>query len=262
MENPQNVFFFEIEPIPDEKILWKEFQQQNICFSYFQVDQRYYLFFYAQESIDIDQIDSLIQIIEELDRKQRQIRSLRGFFLYALEIMKNEKDLQILKTNLKSSFWRTLKSILRQNKKSVLIQFLFGTTETKLDIEEKIQILETQVNSLQQKLINLEVKLENSEYALSGTLEAPDTMKSIQLGDSTLKQNKAENESNFVTLSQISEEERVEIIKKGFQLNQQGLISLKKYYESTDPNSLFQSKRYSIKYESIRRTKLYQTLKE
>jgi prefoldin subunit 5 len=58
-----------------------------------------------------------------------------------------------------------------------LLRFLFGT----LDIEEKIQILETQVSSLQQKLINLEAKLtfeENSKYALSRTLEAPDTMKS------------------------------------------------------------------------------------
>jgi len=105
MENPQNVFFFEIEPIPDETILWKEFQQQKICYSYFQVDQNYYLFFYSQESIDIDQIDSLIQIIEELNRKQRQIRSLRGFFLYALEILENGKDYEILETNLQPFFW-------------------------------------------------------------------------------------------------------------------------------------------------------------
>ena len=34
-----------------------------------------------------------------------------------------------------------------------------------------------------------------------------------------LKQNKAENESYFVTLSQISEEEKIEIIQTGFQLN-------------------------------------------
>jgi hypothetical protein len=34
-------------------------------------------------------------------------------------------------------------------------------------------------------------------------------------------------------LSQITEEEQIEIIKKGFQLNQEGKISLKKYYEST-----------------------------
>ena len=60
----------------------------------------------------------------------------------------------------------------------------------------------------------------------------------------------------------ISEQEKIEIIQTGFQLQAEGKISLKKYYESTDPNSLFQSKGYSIKYESIRRTKLYQSLKE
>lgn len=68
--------------------------------------------------------------------------------------------------------------------------------------------------------------------------------------------------SNFITLGNIPEEEKIEIIKLGFQLQAEGKISLKKYYESTDPNSLFQSKGYNIKYETIRRTKLYQQFKE
>ena len=81
------------------------------------------------------------------------------------------------------------------------------------------------------------------------------------------KQNFTTSEDNFVddvwrSPGKISEQERVEIIQKGFQLQAEGKISLKKYYESTDPNSFFQSKGYSIKYESIRRTKLYQKLKE
>jgi hypothetical protein len=62
-------------------------------------------------------------------------------------------------------------------------------------------------------------------------------------------------------LGKIPEEEQIEIIKTGFQLQAEGKLSLKKYSKSTDPNSLFQSKGYSIKYESIRRTKLYQQLK-
>ena len=83
-------------------------------------------------------------------------------------------------------------------------------------------------------------------------------------------QNKAQNaeanatftkQHNFKTLARIPEEERIEIIQTGFRLNQEGKISLKKYYESTDPYSLFKRKGYSIKYESIRRTKLYQQLK-
>ena len=78
----------------------------------------------------------------------------------------------------------------------------------------------------------------------------------------SLNQNELQNRANFITLGKILEQEKIEIIKLGFQLNQEGKISLKKYYESTDPYSLFQLKGYNIKYESIRRTKLYQNLKE
>ena len=104
MNNQPDAFFFEIQQIPDDSLIFDEIKNQQLFFSYFQVHQKYYLFLYSQKSIDIDLIDESIHILEELDRKQRRIRSLRGFFLYALEIMNNEKDLQILKTNLKPSF--------------------------------------------------------------------------------------------------------------------------------------------------------------
>ena len=39
---------------------------------------------------------------------------------------------------------------------------------------------------------------------------------------------------------------QIEIIKLGFQLQNQGKISLKKYYETTQPYSLFQLKNYNI----------------
>jgi len=75
-------------------------------------------------------------------------------------------------------------------------------------------------------------------------------------------QSERSEDQNFITLSKISEEEQIEIIKLGFQLQAEGRISLKKYYEGvSEANSLFQFKRYSIKYETIRRTKLYQQLK-
>jgi hypothetical protein len=76
-----------------------------------------------------------------------------------------------------------------------------------------------------------------------------------------LNQEKGLNEHNFITLKTIPEQERIQIIQTGFQRQAQGIISLKKYYQSTDPYSLFQLKGYNIKYESIRRTKLYQQLK-
>ena len=86
-------------------------------------------------------------------------------------------------------------------------------------------------------------------------------------------QNKGLNQPNFITSEdnkvvdvwqspgKISEAEKIEIIKLGFQRQAEGKISLKKYYESTDPYSLFQYKRYSIKYEAIRKNKLYKQFK-
>ena len=53
---------------------------------------------------------------------------------------------------------------------------------------------------------------------------------------------KAQNDQNFITLGKISEQEKLEIIKLGFQLNQEGKIFLKKY---------------QIKYDTIRKAKLY-----
>ena len=276
------------------------------------------MFFYQQKSIDIDRIEPLIHILEELDRKQRKIRSLRGFFRYVLEIMENGQDYQILKTNLQPSFWRKLKTILRQNKKIVLLQFLFGSQdsiaepETQNHVNEKIEALQNQVNSLQDRIRDLETTRDNSKYALSRTRMDEKTPFTSQQGNSTLEvkkgpylpendsevrnptyqrkgmesksisdppkidfqqlskseeynlslnQEKALNEPNFITLGKISEEEKIEIIKLGFQLNQEGKISLKKYYEGTGESSLFQLKGYSIKYEAIRKNKFYQSLK-
>ena len=69
------------------------------------MDQKYYFFLSAQKSIDIDFLYHSVDVIQELDSKKRKIRSLRGFFLYALEIIENGKDYQILHTNLQPFFW-------------------------------------------------------------------------------------------------------------------------------------------------------------
>jgi len=62
-------------------------------------------------------------------------------------------------------------------------------------------------------------------------------------------------------LGKISEEEKIQIIKRGFELRAEGKISLTKYYESAQEYSLFQLKGYSIKYEAIRKNILYKQLK-
>jgi len=131
-------------------------------------------------------------VIQELDSKQLKIRSFRGFFLYALEIMQMGENYEILKTNLQPFFWRKVKSIIRQNQKGTLPEFLFGSTQgiestypgSSPALDAKIQNFQNQVNFLQQRVINLEAKLENSKYALRVTLDSPDATKIIQQGDS------------------------------------------------------------------------------
>jgi len=275
-----NIFFFQTQPIPDSSSIFDQFNQQNIFFSYFQVDQNYYLFVYAQKSIDINFLYQSIDVIQELDSKQRKIRSFRGFFLYALEIMQMGENYEILKTNLQPFFWRKVKTIIRQNKKAALQEFLFGSdsgesyqgSSPRVKIlEDQIKALQNQIDSLQEKIIQLEQNQRlNFKDALRGTLHAPDETKIIQQNDSTLKyslendnkinqqveesisvsetsqspfktaerseeynipsdQEKAQNRVNFITLGRISEQEKIEIIQRGFQLQAQGKISLKKY---------------------------------
>ena len=193
-----HVFFFQTQQIHDNTNLFDQLKKQNIFYSYFQVDQNYYLFIFSQKSIDINFFYQSVKIIEELDFKQRKIRSLRGFFLYALETMEKGKEYEILETNLQPFFWRKIKNIIRQNKKAALQEFLFGKdVDRKPDnqasnpriqiLEDQIQNLQNQVDSLQQKIIQLESKLENPKYPIRGIFQAPDGTKSIQQNDSTFK---------------------------------------------------------------------------
>lgn len=77
------------------------------------------------------------------------------------------------------------------------------------------------------------------------------------------EQKQLQNGPNFVTLRQISEKEKIDIVKLGFQLQYEEKISLKKYYEGVNEvKSLSQLRGYRVKYESIRRTKLYLKFKE
>ena len=127
--NVETAFFFQIQEIPDHRIIFDEFRKQEIFFSYFQVDQNYYLFFYHQKPIEIDFIYESVDVFQKLDSKKRKISFLRGFFLYALEIMETGEDYEILNTNLQPFFWRKVKNIIRQNKKGALLEFLFGSQD-------------------------------------------------------------------------------------------------------------------------------------
>ena len=112
--------------------------------------------------------------------------------------------------------------------------------------------------------INLQVQKPRDEISKSfseGKISPVKPLSNTQPDNIPLTTEKRLHELHFITLGNLSEEEKIEIIQRGFQLNQQGKISLKKYYESTDTNSLFQSKGYSIKYQSLRKNDLYKQLK-
>jgi hypothetical protein len=103
------------------------------------------LFLYGDKFIDIHFLYQAVDVIEELDTKQGKIRSLRGFFIYSLEIMNTGQPVEVLTTNLQPFFWRKVETIIRQNKKGALIEFLFGTLESQVlhqDSTKEFQRLE------------------------------------------------------------------------------------------------------------------------
>jgi hypothetical protein len=175
-------------------------KEQNIFFSYFQVDQNYYLFLYAQQSIDINLLYQSVEVIQEFDSKQRKIRSLRGFFLYALEIMENGENYEILQTNLQPFFWKKVKNIIRQNKKAALQEFLFGYRSdiyqgSNPQIEEIIKTLQNQVNSLQHRISDIETTLENPTYERK-RMESKSISEASKIDFKTLSDSPKYNSSN------------------------------------------------------------------
>lgn len=179
-----SVYFFQINQIPKDEVILDQLEEQGIFFSYFQVDQKYYLFLFNKEVIEIDFLDATAHFIEELDSKQRKIRSLRGFLLYALEIMENGEDSKILSTNLSPFFWKKVKTTIRQNKKGALEEFLFGSqlkqsihdASFQENFDEKIRTLQNQVHSLQDTVIRLEKSFE--KYVRIGQNNASEVIKS------------------------------------------------------------------------------------
>lgn len=80
-------------------------KKKNLFFSSFQIDQNYYILVFAKEAFEPDFLYKFLTIIQELNTKKQVIRSFRGFFIYALEIINQGRDFQILETNMKPYFW-------------------------------------------------------------------------------------------------------------------------------------------------------------
>jgi len=112
-----------------------------------------------------------------LGSKQRKLRSFRGFLLYALEIMEAGKDVEILKTNLQPFFWKKAKASIRQNQKKDLLEFLFGDNYqgsiSNSDTREMIQNLQNQVNSLKERVFDLESQILIQDQTTNIDAEGP-----------------------------------------------------------------------------------------
>lgn len=147
-------FLFETEEI-DQKT-FEKFEVEEISYCYFSASQKYYLFGFQKEVLDLNYICQLIQVKNHLDSRKRKIRSIRGFILYALDIMGEDKEFQILKTNLEPFFWKNVRRIINQNKKGGLENFLFPKEAFQ---EVEIRNLKNKIYKLEKENIQLKNQL-------------------------------------------------------------------------------------------------------
>ena len=98
-----------------------------------------------------------ISVIKELDTRKRKLRSIRGFLLYALEII-NKNQIEVLLTNLKPFFWESVERIIRQNNKKLLLSFLFEMDSIQ---NEDIQSFDQAIQNLENEIIRLRKEIKN-----------------------------------------------------------------------------------------------------
>lgn len=164
-------FFLKTEKIPDSEIFFSNLEKYRLKYYYFQVESTYYLFLFGKtNSFEVlDLCYRSLPIIEELNTKQRKLRSLRGFILYALEILETAGDekIQIFESNLPPFFWKRVKEVIRQNQKGLLSKFLFETSnspiqDSSLSIEEVLQNLQNEVTFLKNEFKKIEERFQIS----------------------------------------------------------------------------------------------------
>ena len=149
----KNIVFFEIKKILNPLNIFKMMKKKNLFFSYFQVDQKFYILVFAEEAFEPDFLYKFLIIIQELNRKKRIIRSFRGFFIYALEIIDQGRDFQIVETNMKPYFFTYFWNVIRQNRKSILLNFLFDISCLE-NCQNQIKFLKEKMAELEGKSIN------------------------------------------------------------------------------------------------------------
>jgi|JI91814BRNA_FD_contig_101_412366_length_1498_multi_3_in_0_out_0_2 hypothetical protein len=205
-------FFLKIEEISNSDTFFLKLKEYRLKYHYFQICSTYYLFLVGtSHSWDVLELCyKRLEIVEELNKKQRKLRSVRGFFLYVSEILEKggDKNIEVLETNFPPLFWKRVKDVLRQNKKGALTELLFGTSnssikKSKISLEElaqNLQTLQIQVNLLKDKVKYLE-----SSYPPRQRIEIQDArpyvMESLEVLGGTKQPQKARNSGpiEFIT---------------------------------------------------------------
>lgn len=166
-----------------------------------------------------------------------------------------------MKTNFRPLFWERIYDVLKQNRKDILLDFLFqddNDNSTSEDVGpniiEQLTILESRIINLENHILQLKTPLISRDKEVKEIIKYKNGVGQEVFDIST--------ENHFKALNTIPEQEVFEIVKTGFELNQKNNISLKDYYEGNNvSNSLLDLKGYSIKYETIRRHKIYKNIK-
>ena len=143
--------FLLIDPVEDEsdaEAITQDFEERPaINYFCFQKGKDHYLLLWSRDAADLDTAGlSLPPIIKPLalaNRRKRQIRSIIGIFKLVIEIFgedsnKWREDVIFIARDYgegyppgyDSFFWLQIKSVLKQNKKDVLINFLFESDST------------------------------------------------------------------------------------------------------------------------------------
>jgi hypothetical protein len=162
MINQYFIEFLKIKKVTEKSIIFESINKLHYFYSYFKSRSEYYLLIFGQNDLDLRSLDQSLIIIQRLTRRKRKLRSIRGFFIYALEIIKSGKSVQqfgIIETNLNYFFWDDIEEIVRKNQKSTLIKFLFKektkNQEKILDVQRTIKSLENRVQKLEKELTEL-----------------------------------------------------------------------------------------------------------
>ena len=160
-------FFLKIKKIPSPNSFFLDLEEKVLKYHYFQIDSTYYLFLVGTTNSEevLELCYKKLEILEELNKKQRKIRSLRGFFLYVSEILETgeDKNLKVIKTNFSPVFWKRVKEVIRQNQKGDLTALLFETSPCDVLYPDLIQTIQTQLNGLQNTIEILASSIEANE---------------------------------------------------------------------------------------------------